>query len=248
MTPGSEGHLRGIGMTSARTRARLVAKLKDMGICHPRVLDLIEHMPRHLFVDEAFASRAYENAALPIGFGQTISQPYTVARMTELAIVRGAPKNVLEIGTGCGYQTALLSEVAERVASIECVEPLFNKTRDRIRSMGFKNVTLKLGDGYQGWPSKAPFDVILAAAAPEEVPQALLDQLAEGGRLIMPVGRDGEQVLRVIDRTARGFNTEDIESVTFVPLVKAVQDAAETVGEEIMTLTKRPFSKYRATR
>lgn len=219
-----EGRMRGIGMTSARTRARLITLLKTMGISHPRVLDLMEHMPRHLFVDEAFQTRAYENAALPIGFGQTISQPYTVARMTELVLANGAPENVLEIGTGCGYQTAILSQIAKRVASIECVEPLFNNTRERIRSMGFNNVTLRLGDGYIGWASKAPFDIILAAAAPEEVPATLLDQLAVGGRLIMPVGKEGQQMLRVIDRSASGYKTENIEPVTFVPLVKSADN------------------------
>ena len=170
-------------------------------------------------VDEALANRAYENVALPIGHGQTISQPYIVARMTELLLDNGTPNKVLEIGAGCGYQSAILSQVAKRVFSIEYLEPLYTVTKQRLRKMGFHNVRLRCGDGRKGWPAEAPFDAILAAAAPAEVPQALIDQLAPGGRLVMPVGGDRGQVLRVIDRRAGKLSISDLDAVTFVPLV-----------------------------
>ena len=175
-----DSRLNGIGMTSARTRERLVQRLKDGGIRNPVVLDRIRGVPRHLFVDEALASRAYEDVALPIGFGQTISQPWIVARMTEALIEGGAPQKVLEIGTGCGYQTAVLAPLVGRIYSIERLEPLYERARERLKVLGIRNVRLKHGDGTKGWPTQAPFDGILVAAAPHAVPEALLEQLAAG--------------------------------------------------------------------
>ncbi len=213
---------KGIGMTSARTRERLIQRLVEQGIRDPRVLDRIRNVPRHLFVDEALASRAYEDTALPIGHGQTISQPYVVARMTEAVIIGGIPEKVLEIGTGCGYQTAVLSPLAGRIYSIERVEPLYERARERLRELGIRNARLKHGDGYEGWPSQAPFDAILMAAAPHALPQALLEQLAEGGRLVAPVGPEGRQELLRFTRHKDQFHRERLGFVSFVPLLGGV--------------------------
>jgi len=216
----TESMIRGIGMTSQRTRERLVNRLAEKGIKDTRVLGVIRNMPRHLFVDEALASRAYEDTALPIGQGQTISQPYIVARMTELLLAHSIPDKVLEIGTGCGYQTAILSQLVSEVYSVERIDILLQQTRRRLRSLKLTNVKLKHTDGSWGWESKAPFDGILVTAAPSEVPESLLKQLAPGGRLVIPVGQQGgEQQLAVIDRTTDGFEQEIFESVSFVPLV-----------------------------
>jgi protein-L-isoaspartate(D-aspartate) O-methyltransferase len=213
--------LRGIGMTSARTRDRLVQRLRDAGIRNETVLERIRSVPRHLFVDEALASRAYEDSALPIGHGQTISQPYVVALMTAallepLADGR-APRKVLEVGTGCGYQTAVLAPLVRQVFSIERIGALLTATRDRLRALGVDNVRFRHGDGFEGWPGQAPFDAIIVAAAPAEVPGALLDQLAPGGRLVIPVGPPGNQELVRITRTESGFAREVLEHVSFVP-------------------------------
>lgn len=213
---------RGIGMTSARTRERLIQRLVEQGIRDARVLDRIRNVPRHLFVDEALASRAYEDTALPIGHGQTISQPYVVARMTEAVLIAGTPANVLEIGTGCGYQTAVLSPLAGKIWSIERVEPLYERTRERLRDLGIRNVRFKYGDGFEGWPSQAPFDAILMAAAPHALPPKLLEQLAEGGRLVAPVGPDGKQELVRITRHKDQFHRERLGFVSFVPLLGGV--------------------------
>ena len=213
---------KGIGMTSARTRERLVQRLAEQGIRDPRVLDRIRNVPRHLFVDEALASRAYEDTALPIGHGQTISQPFVVARMTEAVIIGGRPEKVLEIGTGCGYQTAVLSPLVGRIYSIERIQPLLDRARECLRDLGIRNVRLKHGDGYEGWPSQAPFDAILMAAAPSTLPQVLLEQLAEGGRLVAPVGPEGQQELLRFTRHKDQFHRERLGFVSFVPLIGGV--------------------------
>ncbi len=212
----------GIGMTSARTRERLIQRLVEQGIRDPRVLDRIRNVPRHLFVDEALSSRAYEDTALPIGHGQTISQPYVVARMTEAITIGGTPEKVLEIGTGCGYQTAVLAPLAGKIYSIERIEALLERARERLRELEIKNVRFKHGDGTDGWPSQGPFDGILLAAAPHALPQKLLDQLEEGGRLVAPVGPEGRQELLRITRHGDQFLRERLGFVSFVPLLGGV--------------------------
>ncbi len=213
---------RGIGMTSARTRERLVQRLGENGITSQAVLERIRSVPRHLFVDEALASRAYEDSALPIGLGQTISQPWIVALMTQ-ALVTGLGKplmKVLEVGTGCGYQTAVLSPFVRHLFTIERIGSLQQAARTRLNELGFKNVRYRHGDGFQGWPGQAPFDGIIVAAAPAEVPAALLEQLSEGGRLVIPVGPAGQQDLVRYTRTADGIEREQLSRVSFVPLVE----------------------------
>ncbi|MCU7960073.1 MAG: protein-L-isoaspartate(D-aspartate) O-methyltransferase [gamma proteobacterium symbiont of Bathyaustriella thionipta] len=213
----------GAGMTSQRTRERLIQRLRSAGIRNEQVLNVMCQMPRHLFVDEALASRAYEDTALPIGFGQTISQPFIVARMTEALLQGGPLKNVLEVGTGSGYQTAVLSRLVDRVYSVERIAPLIERARQRLRTLKIRNVHLKHSDGLCGLPEYAPFDGILAAAAPEELPKALLEQLAIGGRLLIPAGRQGNtQVLYRITRSKAGFQQEELEQVSFVPMVSGI--------------------------
>lgn len=223
-----ERDVNGIGMTSARTRDRLIDRLQHEGIRNEAVLERMRSVPRHLFVDEALASRAYEDTALPIGFGQTISQPYIVALMTEALVEHLRPgeqlKKVLEIGTGCGYQTAVLAPFAKHIYSVERLQPLIRRARDRLSALKIKNVTLRHADGWQGWKSQAPFEGILVAASPPEVPQELLDQLAEGGRLVIPVGRRGAQRLQCITRRANKFESEELGLVSFVPLVEGIDD------------------------
>lgn len=209
----------GIGMTSARTRDRLVQRLRDQGIADLRVLERIRAVPRHIFVDEALASRAYEDTALPIGWNQTISQPYIVARMTEALLQGGALRKVLEIGTGCGYQTSVLAPFVEKLYSIERVEPLIKRAKERLRDLEIRNVKFKHGDGLKGWPTLAPFDGILAAAAPLTIPDTLLQQLAPGGRLIVPVGPEGKQQLLRLTRRESGITRENLGAVAFVPLL-----------------------------
>lgn len=208
----------GIGMTSQRTRERLVQRLMDKGIGNQRVLEVMRNLPRHLFVDEALSSRAYEETALPIGFGQTISQPYVVARMTE-AILEVEPHKVLEIGTGCGYQTAVLASLVDEVYSLERIGGLYDKARRNINNLKLHNIRMRHGDGFQGWPAQAPFDAILVAAAPSHLPEALLHQLADGGRLIIPVGRNGEQQLVSVTRQGNELKQEVLEMVSFVPML-----------------------------
>jgi protein-L-isoaspartate(D-aspartate) O-methyltransferase len=209
----------GIGMTSARTRDRLVQRLRDQGIIDLRVLERIRAVPRHIFVDEALASRAYEDTALPIGWNQTISQPYIVARMTEALLQGGPLRKVLEIGTGCGYQTSVLAPFVEKLYSIERVEPLIKRAKERLRDLEIRNVKFKHGDGLKGWPTLAPFDGILAAAAPLTIPDTLLQQLAPGGRLIVPVGPEGKQQLLRLTRRESGITRENLGAVAFVPLL-----------------------------
>ena len=208
----------GIGMTSQRTRDRLVQRLRADGIRDPRVLEALRSTPRHLFVDEALASRAYEDTALPIGYGQTISQPYTVARMTELVVER-APAKVLEVGTGSGYQAAILARLVERVYSTERIEPLATQARQRFRQLGYRNVRIQHSDGSWGWPQFQPFDAIIVTAGAAEIPTALLEQLVVGGRLVMPLGDQGGQILVSITRTETVYERIDLGPVSFVPLL-----------------------------
>jgi protein-L-isoaspartate(D-aspartate) O-methyltransferase len=212
----------GIGMTSQRTRERLVTRLREKGIRDERVLEVMRQLPRHLFVDEALASRAYEDVSLPIGNGQTLSQPYMVARMTEIVMTQN-PRKVLEIGAGSGYQSAVLSKLVREVFSIERLAPLVAKARQRFTELGIGNVRLRLGDGMRGWPDEGPFDAMLAAAAPAEVPAALLAQLAEGGTLVLPVGASLAQRLVVIRRTGDDFVREELDAVTFVPMLSGTR-------------------------
>jgi len=209
----------GIGMTSARTRDRLVQRLREQGIANLAVLDRVRNVPRHIFVDEALGSRAYEDTALPIGYGQTISQPYIVARMTEALLEGGAVDNVLEVGTGCGYQTAVLAPLVAHVYTIERIEPLLTRARERLKELGIRNVRFRHGDGTQGWKAHAPFDGILVAAAPLTVPEALLKQLKVGGRLLVPVGPEGEQQLIRFTRREQRLEREALGPVAFVPLL-----------------------------
>jgi protein-L-isoaspartate(D-aspartate) O-methyltransferase len=212
----------GIGMTSARTRDRLVQRLREQGIRSAEVLERIRTVPRHIFVDEALASRAYEDTALPIGFGQTISQPYIVARMSEALLAGGPLHNVLEVGTGCGYQTAVLAGLVGRINSIERIEPLLARAKARLKELGVRNVRFRHGDGIEGWKSNAPYDGILVAAAPLAVPEALLAQLADNGRLIMPVGGEGGQELMRYTRREDRIEKMPLGSVSFVPLQPGV--------------------------
>lgn len=210
----------GIGMTSRRTRDRLIQRLREEGIRDERVLEAILHVPRHVFVDEALASRAYEDTALPIGHGQTISQPYIVALMTQALLAGGRLKKVLEVGTGSGYQTAVLAGLVDEVYSVERVEPLMKLARKRLREIGCRNVHIKLSDGSWGWKEHAPYDGIIVTAAPAAVPPALLEQLVSGGRLVIPVGGPTMQELLLVQQTDKGPIQERLELVNFVPLVR----------------------------
>ena len=211
----------GIGMTSQRTRERLIQRLMDQGITRFEVLEAIRTVPRHLFVDEALAHRSYEDTALPIGYGQTLSQPYVVAKMSELALAQGRPKKVLELGSGSGYQTAILASLVDEICAIERIKPLLERARKQLRALRVRNVRLRHGDGLDGWASEAPFDLILGAAAPELLPTQLLEQLAPGGRLILPVGGEQQQLM-MVTATPEGYVEEVIEEVNFVPMVRGV--------------------------
>lgn len=207
-------------MTSQRTRDRLVDRLREKGIQDERVLNVLSNTPRHLFVDEAMSSRAYEDSALPIGHGQTISQPYIVARMTEVILSRGVPDTVLEVGTGSGYQAAILSQLVPRVFSVERIVALQTKARERYHKLNLNNIMLKHSDGSWGWPQHAPYPAIIVTAAPEQVPEALLEQLAVGGVMVIPVGsQHGVQKLLQITREAEGYIEEELDGVKFVPLL-----------------------------
>lgn len=213
----------GIGMTSQRTRDRLVDTLVTMGIKSGLILDAMRTTPRHLFVDEALSSRAYENTALPIGYNQTISQPYIVAKMTEALIENKPPENVLEVGTGCGYQTVIMAQFAKRVYTVERINSLLIKARERFQTLGFYNIYSKHADGNIGWSVHAPFDGIIVAAAPLGIPEALLEQLAIDGRLVIPVGKPGQQKLLLVTRTEAGYGEEYIDSVSFVPMLGGIE-------------------------
>lgn len=212
----------GIGMTSQRTRDRLVSRLRGAGISDERVLAAIGDVPRHIFVDEALAHRAYEDTALPIGHGQTISQPYIVALMTQ-TLLNVPRERVLEIGTGSGYQAAVLAHLVKRVYTVERIGALIDRAKARFRALKLRNVYVKYDDGNLGWPEQAPLDGIIVTAAARSVPETLIDQLAVGGRMVIPVGDDDTQELRVIDRTEEGVREERIEFVRFVPLLRGVQ-------------------------
>lgn len=216
------GRHSGIGMTSQRTRMRMVERVRELGVRDELVLAVMGDMPRHVFVDEALASRAYEMISLPLGFGQTISSPYTVARMTELARNGTQLGKVLEIGTGCGYQAAVLARLAREVYSIERLAPLLTKARKHFREVKATNVRVRHGDGHAGMPEVAPFDAILMAAAATHVPKALLEQLAVGGRMVFPKVDSGDQFLFVIERSANAYTETKIEPVRFVPLLPGV--------------------------
>jgi protein-L-isoaspartate(D-aspartate) O-methyltransferase len=212
-------------MTSARTRDRLVERLRQEGINQAQILQRIRDVPRHLFVDEALSSRAYEDSALPIGQGQTISQPFIVALMTQALLERDGQLQplgkVLEIGTGCGYQTAVLAPFVRQLFTIERILPLLQDTKQRLRELGIGNVRFRHDDGFRGWPGQAPFDGIIVAAAPLDVPEKLLEQLCVGGRLVLPVGPAGghQQLLR-ITRTDNGYEREKLTGVSFVPMLE----------------------------
>jgi protein-L-isoaspartate(D-aspartate) O-methyltransferase len=214
--------LAGIGMTSQRTRLRMVERLREQGIRDEAVLAVMAELPRHIFVDEALASRAYEDMSLPLGFGQTISNPHTVARMTELARAGGALDKVLEIGTGCGYQTAVLAKLVKQVYSIERLAALLNRARRHLREVRLLNVHLRHGDGLLGMPQTGPFDAIVMTAAASRVPAMLVEQLKPGGRMVMPIATAKGQQLSVIERTQQGYTERRMDQVKFVPLLPGV--------------------------
>jgi len=209
----------GVGMTSQRTRNRLTDRLREQGIVNEAVLQVMASTPRHLFVDEALAHRAYEDTALPIGNSQTISQPYIVARMTELLLQDVPPTSVLEVGTGSGYQTAILAQLMDQVFTVERISALLDRALGRFRQLGLHQIKSKYDDGHLGWAEKGPFDAIIVTASPREVPAALLGQLRAGGRLIIPVGDAETQTLTLVTRRDDGFETTLVEPVRFVPLL-----------------------------
>jgi len=216
----------GIGMTSARTRERLIDRLKSEGVTNLAVLDRLRAVPRHLFVDEALASRAYEDTALPIGFSQTISQPYIVAVMTAALLAGAAGRKltrVLEVGTGCGYQTAVLAPFVQHVYSVERIQPLLQRARGKLAELKISNVSLRHADGWHGWRSQAPFQGILVAAAPEQMPPELCEQLDEGGCMVIPVGVRGRQMLLRVTRQGNEFHREELLPVSFVPFVEGTE-------------------------
>lgn len=215
-------NLDGIGFTSKRTRDRLIQRLRDEGITDQRVLEAMREVPRHIFLDEALSHRAYEDTALPIGQGQTISQPYIVALMTQALLADGVPEKVLEIGTGSGYQTAVLSCLVPQIYSVERIRPLQDKARQRLRLLKARNVQLRHADGGMGWPEKGPFDGIIVTAAPDHIPDELLQQLADGGRMVIPVGPRGLQDLVLITREGDEFHHKSLSGVVFVPLLSGV--------------------------
>ncbi len=220
MMPAAE---QGIGMTSQRTRDRMVERLREQKIRNQQVLSAMRQIPRHLFVDEALASRAYEDTALPIGLNQTISQPYIVARMTELLLENGIPKTVLEVGTGSGYQTAVLASLVPHVHSVERLGQLQQRARRCLQKQNLHNIEYLHSDGGWGWPDHAPYEAILVTAAPDEIPSGLLEQMAPGGVMVIPVGASNNQQLTKVIYTEQGFEAEAIEAVSFVPLLKGSQ-------------------------
>jgi len=214
----------GIGMTSARTRDRLIQRLREQGISNEAVLERIATVPRHIFVDEALASRAYEDTALPLGFGQTISQPFIVALMTQALLGETGRSlgRVLEIGSGCGYQTAVLAGFAQHIFAVERISALVQRARENMRSLGINNVSMRHGDGFKGWSGQGPFDAILVAAAPREVPEALQAQLEDGGSLVIPIGPGGNQQLVLVQRQGESFERRQLSGVAFVPMVEGI--------------------------
>ena len=211
----------GIGMTSQRTRGRMIERLRQKGIVDERVLKALFDVPRHLFMDEAMAHRAYEDTALPINHGQTISQPWVVAKMTEI-VLQHKPKKILEIGTGSGYQAAVLGQVVDQVFSVERINDLTKIARKRFIKLGYMNVRTKTGDGFKGWDSEAPYDLIIGTAAPEVVPEELLNQLEIGGVMLLPIGDNKRQHLVKVTKTSDGFDKEELDAVMFVPFLQGV--------------------------
>ncbi len=214
--------LTGIGMTSQRTRTRMVERLREQGIRDARVLHAMGLVPRHIFIEQALANRAYDDTALPLGFGQTISQPYVVARMIEILIAGRELGKTLEIGAGCGYQAAILGVLSQQVFAVERVAPLLARARDNLKQLKLSRIRLKHADGNLGLPEAAPFDTIILAAAAADVPQTLLGQLAPGGRLVMPLG-SAEQVISLVERSESGFVETRFDAVRFVPLLPGVE-------------------------
>lgn len=223
----SRFNLQGIGMTSRRTRNRLVERLRSAGIDDERVLDTIAAVPRHIFVDEALGHMAYEDSALPIGYGQTISQPYVVAAMTAALLKASAhkdgPRKVLEVGTGSGYQTAVLASLVEKVYSVERIGALLGRVRERLDALSLGNVYLRHADGNLGWQEKAPFDGVLVTAGASHVPDALREQMAEGAPLVIPVGHGDVQQLKLFERSGDAWQQQTLEAVRFVPLLQGVR-------------------------
>ena len=217
----NELDIQGVGMTSQRTRDRLMDRLRAKGIKNEDVLRVMSLVPRHLFVDEAMSSRSYEDSSFPIGHGQTISQPYIVARMTELLLESESLENVLEVGTGSAYQAAVLGGLVKNLHTVEVIPELYRQGRDVLYDLGYRNIRTHLGDGSWGWEEAAPYDAIMVTAAPDEIPSALKEQLKVGGRMIIPVGaQKSEQILQVLTRTSESdYSIENHESVLFVPLV-----------------------------
>ncbi len=215
----SHHHAKGLGMASPASRKRLIDEVRAWGVKDERVLKALERVPRHEFIEDAWKSRAYENNALPIGLAQTISQPYIVALMTEAILKDSVPRKVLEIGTGSGYQTAVLAALVPSVFTIERLRPLSELARQRLEALDYHNILFSYADGMNGWPAYAPYDAIVVTAAAQTVPQALVDQLAVGGRMVIPVGSAGTQTLRLIEKTATGITTRDLSQVSFVPLL-----------------------------
>lgn len=211
----------GIGMTSQRTRNRMIERLREKGIENPKVLAAMAKVPRHLFMDEAMSHRAYEDTALPIKHGQFISQPWVVARMTEI-VLQHNPKKVLEIGTGSGYQAAILGQLVEQVFSVERIDDLTKIARRRFIKLGYMNVRTKTGDGFKGWENEGPYDLIIATAAPAKVPESLLEQLKLGGVMVLPLGGRDKQNLVQITKNEEGYSQESFEAVLFVPFLKGV--------------------------
>ena len=212
-------NMSGIGMTSQRTRTRLVDRLREQGVQNELILEINSRTPRHALIDEALAHRAYEDTALPIGFNQTISQPYIVARMTEELLADGALKHVLEVGAGSGYQTAILSQLAERVYTVERIAGLAARARERLAAMGYRNISFRHSDGGSGWAEKGPFDAIMVTAAPRTVPEELILQLADNGRMLVPVGEPSQQELFMIRKIDGEILQTSLEPVRFVPLL-----------------------------
>lgn len=214
-------HVRGHGMASARSRSRLIGRLRELEVARGQVLDVMEETPRHLFVDEAMTSRAYDDTALPIGYGQTISQPFIVAQMTEILLGEGEPPaSVLEIGTGSGYQAAVLAELVDSVYTVERIKPLYRLARRRLSQLGYRNVHARLAREEElGLPGYGPFDAILVAAGARELPVSLYDQMNDGARMVVPVGEHGDQRLIVVNRDGDQFYQEQMAAVSFVPLI-----------------------------
>ena len=216
--------IKGTGLTSLPSRVKLINELKSLGIKNPEVINLISNMPRHLFLDTALANRAYENVSLPIGFKQTISQPYMVARMTELLHEMNSMNHVLEIGTGSGYQTSILSMLFKKVTTIERISALYEQSKKKLTHLGFKNVSFILGDGHIGFSNNAPYDAIIITAAADELPETLIEQLSPTGRIVLPLMHRGEQKLIKLKNTKSGIIKKIIEDVVFVPMLKGVEN------------------------